>query len=385
MSSSDISSKTMIIAGAGPTGLAAALFLSQYDIKCVIFDEAKVRAPWSRALGVNPRTLDLLDSTGVSDKAVQRGIKVQGFDFHADGATLVSVDTAAALQSLKRPFNLALSQAVMEELLADELRLKGVKVMRGRRLTDCRQETDGTVVAEVEDVQTGRKEELKGNWLLGADGSRSKVRSSLNIEFEGDCLPNKWIVVDLPLKTNLQQNSVHPYLLSDSKILFMVRCVVDRRQETTDNVQMWRVVSNFKNPLQSLPEGVEVAGEPIWISEFPIGHKIASKFAVGNIFLAGDAAHIHSPFAARGMNLGIEDSYKLAQLIAEGKESTYGAVRREIDSAVVNRVRIITTIINGRTWYTRFIRRYLMPNILKYVPSFRTEFVKFGFGLDHQV
>ena len=365
---------TPLIAGAGPVGLAAALFLARKDIRARLIEKTVERAPTSRALAVNPRTLHLLEPTGVTASMLARGLRI-------DHAQLCREDRTLARLSLSDlggayPFMLALSQATSEALLAEALAEYGIAPERGVDLVACAEHDGMDVTLSVK----GETEIVRPSWILGADGAHSVVRNSLHIGFPGHTLPEAWSLMDVPLEGDIDPNAAHIRLFDDGGFLFMLRTVADARSEKPP--YLWRMIGNGPDLFGRLRDA-RLAGEPVWSSSFHISHRIADHLCRGKAFLAGDAAHIHAPIGARGMNLGIEDAWVFAELAAKGRLDHYGQLRRHVDHDVVRRVEALTGLVLGKAAWLRGLRDLVLPAVL-HLPL-RTRILRTMAGLDHAV
>ncbi|RYF88087.1 MAG: hypothetical protein EON95_20870, partial [Caulobacteraceae bacterium] len=186
-----------LIVGAGPVGLAAALLLARRNIKSRIIDSAPEPATTSRAVGVNPRTLDILEPSGVTARILDEALPMSGLVINQQGRRLgeVKIDT----QAIGGRFPMViLPQARTEALLRERLAEEGVEVERGLKLTGLRQDADG-VTAEVEDG-SGASQSITAPILLGADGAHSVVRHQLGVDFPGSAFPEEWELLDVELE-----------------------------------------------------------------------------------------------------------------------------------------------------------------------------------------
>ena len=363
---------TPLIAGAGPVGLAAALFLARHDIQPRIIEKTLERASTSRALAVNPRTLHLLERTGVTAKMLARGLKVTEARLCREDRTLARI----SLSDLggDYPFMLALSQATSETLLAEALAEYGIAPEHGVEVVSCAEHDGMDVTLSVK----GETEIVRPAWVLGADGAHSVVRQSLHIGFTGHTLPEPWSLMDVPLEGDIDPDAAHIRLFDDGGFLFMLRRVADVRTEKPP--YLWRMIGNGSELFSRLRDA-RPAGEPVWSSSFHISHRIADHLCRGKAFLAGDAAHIHAPIGARGMNLGIEDAWVFAELAAHGRLDHYGHLRRHVDYDVVRRVEALTTLVLGRQPWLRALRNLVLPTVLNL--PLRTQILHTLAGLDH--
>jgi 2-polyprenyl-6-methoxyphenol hydroxylase-like FAD-dependent oxidoreductase len=366
---------TPLIAGAGPVGLAAALFLARRGIRTRLIDKATAPSATSRALAVNPRTLHMLEGTGVTEAMLARGQKITEARLYREDRLMARIP----LNSLggDYPFMLGLSQAASEALLAEALVRAGVgRIERGVELVGCAEHEgmDITLAAG------GETEIVRPAWILGADGAHSTVRECLHIGFPGHALDEPFSLVDVPLEGDIDPQAAHIRLFDDGGFLFLVRTVADARTEKPP--YLWRLIGNAPDLFAQLGD-LRPAGPVAWSSSFHVAHRIADHFRRGKAYLAGDAAHIHSPIGARGMNLGIEDAWVFAELAARGRLSHYENMRRHVDHEVVQRVEALTALVLGRQPWLRGVRDLILPAILN--SPLRIQVLRTLAGLDHNL
>lgn len=369
--------KTLIV-GAGPVGLGAALFLARQGRNIRIIDMQETPSYQSRALAVNPRTLEILESTGLTQRLINAGLLIHGIEIHIKKRTIRK--TMSGLHP-KYPFMLALSQAATERFLTMELEVKGVHVERGIKLSGCQAFTE-RVEALLKSGSGGGNEAVECSLLLAADGAHSEVRKQLDINFEGTSLPNEWYLADAPLKTRLLPSLGHIFFLDEGVFLFLIR-VIDNTLNEDPEKPYWRVISNRPDPLNLLLEA-EQAGPSIWSSSFHISHRINSTMAQGNIYFAGDAAHIHSPMGARGMNLGLEDAWVFSELFRTGRLSEYNLLRRPVDEQVVRNVKFLTRVVTAEAGFYYLMKIFIFPNFIR-IPFLWNVMRLTLTGLDHEL
>lgn len=214
--------------------------------------------------------------------------------------------------------------------------------------------------------------------LLGADGAHSQVREALGYSFDGSAFPWTWPLCDVGLDDPLELDAAHVSFVADGLVFLLAL-----------RPGLWRVFGNVPDPLRRLPKGVK-PGEILWRSAFHISHRIASGEAKGRVALAGDAAHIHSPIAARGMNLGVEDAYVFAECAAGAlagnwrRLEQFGQLRRDAHRQVVGRIKALSELARGRSSFGRALRRILIPAIIKFPPAAAAMRALLT-GLDHDV
>lgn len=364
-----------LVVGAGPVGLAAALFLARDGVRTRVIDKRPPRpATQSRALAVNPRTLALLAPTGITDRMLALGLPIRGATIWRRGREIGHVSFGELDDP--HPFLLALSQHATEELLHDALVALGGRVERGIELTSCANVENG-VRAELAH-EDGTTDTVDVPWLFAADGSRSAARASLGINFPGPERGRAWHLVDVPLDTDLEEDRAHIVLLDDG-FLFLLRVVDGQLHRESPR---WRVMGNLPDPLSRLPRGRAV-GEPVWTSTFTIAHRVATRLRDGGVYLAGDAAHVHSPVGARGMNLGIEDAFAFAKHLREGTLDRYGDARHAIDARVIRRIERVTAMASGETAMGRILRSVALRAVTTLGPL-RGVMLNTLSGLDHR-
>lgn len=357
-----------MIVGAGPTGLSAALFLAERGVSVRIVEQHDGLSRHSKAFGVNPRTLSLLESTGVTERLLTQGHRVAALNIWRHGRRMFQLDLAKT--NHRFPFVLIHAQAKSEAALADALKQRGIDVEFNTRLIDIQSDRD-SVIAHLKrpDAQAER---VNCRFALGADGAHSTVRQRLGLGFPGDAYPELWKIIDLRLDSSLAGEQGH-LVLDDQGAVFLIRLEAD----------LWRVAGNVPSLLQHLPVGTH-AGEVLWESDFRIRHSIVQQFRVGSVAIAGDAAHLHSPLGGRGMNLGVEDAYVFAHLIAEQHLDSYDDLRRPVVQSVVRRVARLTQIARGKSFSAR-LARWFSPLVGTTLPLAAGSLRKWVLGLDHEV
>ena len=360
----------LVIVGAGPTGLAAALFLARRHVPVRIIDSAAQASTTSKALLVNPRSLEMLKDSGVAARIIVEGWAVKGMAMHRENREIVSVD----LQDQMPQLPIGLAQARTEALLTDALEALNVRVERGVSLQTLQQ--DAQHVRLSLQLPDGSTQIVQAPLVFGADGARSVVRHELGLDFAGSTLPEQWLLWDVRLDTPLDPLRVHIGLQPDG-FLFLMHL----------RAGIWRVIGNGADPLAQLPYR-SVPGEVIWQSQFRIAHRVASKTSVGRVALGGDAAHIHSPLGARGMNLGIEDAYVFADCAFDAfngdleRIQEYAELRHPVHLQVVRNIAALTRVMRGRPAPLRWLRNNLIPELVKIAPL-RHRLLKTVAGLDH--
>nr|WP_063572604.1 FAD-dependent monooxygenase [Luteibacter rhizovicinus] len=364
-----MSQPSVLIAGAGPTGLAAALFLDIRGVKARIVDSALQAAPHSRALVVNPRTLDLLADTGVTERMLAEGRRIRGVRFHENGEVLATVEAA----SMHPRYGLTvLSQERSEALLTEALLARNIHVERGVR-AGCVGQDDAEVRVALNGASDGEDGYAA---VFAADGAHSDFRKTLEIGFSGSSYPEPWPLYDLPLETTLDLDHAHVMFFPEGMIFLLAL-----------NDEIWRVISNMPHPLAKLPAGT-VSSEPMWESSFHVAHRVADRCAIDRIALGGDAAHVHSPVGARGMNLGIEDAAAFAMYFTVPGAKPMDALERyhrerhAVHKGVVRRVHAVTSMARSGNPLVARLRHAALPWV-SHMPALSQRILRTVAGLDH--
>lgn len=359
-----------LIAGAGPTGLAAALFLARRGVSVRLIDAASAPAATSKALGVNPRTLDLLAETGVAARLLAEGQAIRRLHIHRHGRTLAVVTLDALRLGARFPL-IILPQARTEALLTEAVAALGVAVERGLALDDLSQDDDG-VSARLSSGET-----LRTPLLFAANGAHSTVRKRLALGFPGDAWAEPWQLIDVDLSGPPPDEA---WIDFRDDAVFVCLPYSGAR---------FRLIGFGPPLLNTLPEGWR-AGAVRWRSDFHISHRMVTAMSVGRVALGGDAAHIHSPIGARGMNLGIEDAFVFADCAADvlagqaERLAAYDRLRRPVDHAVVRRVRALTRFVRNTGPGADLARRVAIPLVTR-LPFVLERIARIGLGLDHPV
>jgi len=279
-----------VVVGAGPVGLAVALFLARQGLVPRVVERRGEPSQHSKALAVTPRTLEILEPTGLTQPMLDLGLPIHGVRFYRGERVLAAFSLAGIHPTY--PFMLALSQASTEGLLAGALEGVGGRVERSVEMVGCRALSDRVEVA-LEPSAGGPGETVQCPWLLAADGAHSLARQQLGVDFPGSTFAREWHLADAPLRTGLAPDHAHIFFLPGGAFIFMLRVVNDARQELID-APLWRVLGNRPEPLSWLVQA-EQCSEPVWTSSFHVSHRLSATLAMKNVYFAGDAAHIHSP------------------------------------------------------------------------------------------
>lgn len=274
----------VLVVGAGPVGLACALELSRLGAEVRIVDRNADRTELSKAVGINARTLELLEASGVTPRLVEAGLRVAGVNLRYDGELLATV----RLDRLDHRYNfiLSLPQSETEAILEDALAARGITVERETEFGVFEQNEDG-VTARL--LRGNRVEHFAGDYIAGSDGAHSTVRKALGLEFGGERYPDEWSLADIRMDWPYGHGDGELLMRADRPLLFVISMPGNR----------FRAIATAPDALDLLPEGSDVQ-EILWQANFTVSLRQVDSYGSGRVFVAGDAAHIHSPAGGRG-------------------------------------------------------------------------------------
>ncbi|HWF69800.1 MAG TPA: FAD-dependent monooxygenase [Mycobacterium sp.] len=344
---------TVLIVGAGPTGLTMAIELARRGVDVEIVDASAEMHDDTRALGVQPRTLELFDTIGVADAAVDRGLPVGAFSVFSENKRIIHVNMNGL--DTPYPFTLMLPQSQTEALLAARLAEFGVTVKRPVELTALTQDRNG-VQATLRHAD-GRIELTECDWLVGCDGARSRVRTQLGVPFAGTAFEENFAVADLRLDWSMPHDQFLAFLNRGSFVAYFpmpsgaYRTAVGypKGQAPEGDVSF----SEIQRAVEKCsPEGARVTAVN-QTARFRINQRKVERHSVGRVFLAGDAAHIHSVVGAQGMNTGIQDAFNLGWKLAG--VALNRAPRQLLDTYQDERAPVVNRLVKGTRTFTRLV------------------------------
>ncbi|MEU3948354.1 FAD-dependent monooxygenase [Streptomyces sp. NPDC029526] len=362
----------VLIVGAGPVGLSAAAELRRHGVTCRLIDRLPARRPYAKAVGIQPRTLEIWDRTGLVRAVLESAVPLRGQLVYVDGRERARIDLTLPPEV---PYGFAaLPQYETERLLEECVAGLGTRIERGTELVSFEQDDQG-VTARLR-TASGAEEEVRVGHLVGCDGAHSAVRKGLGISFEGGALPDAYMLADVEADWDMPPG----YGIRSSRggengsadVLVCIPLPGTRRYRMSMLVppSPARGPGGAERPGDGdggVAHGLEAGTPPLlsdiqdvvdrlaprparltsmrWSSVFRISHRIVDRYGEGRVFLAGDAAHIHPPTGAQGMNTGIQDACNLAwklALVVRGEAgpallATYDAERRPVGEEVVGR------------------------------------------------
>ncbi|KAG9239305.1 FAD binding domain-containing protein [Amylocarpus encephaloides] len=356
--------ENVIIVGAGPAGLMLASNLTRYGIKPCIVDDRSDKTSTGRADGLQPKTIETFKQLGLANPLLQKGVKI--FDICFWNST-----PSTPLQRTRRevhyppgvdviePFILLVHQGMVEDIFIEDLRERGVEVMRSRPFSrySMGQDLKDPIKIVCDNTINGSEESLKAKYLVGCDGARSKVRSSIpSAELVGDSTRAPWGVLDGVIETDFPDLWSKVVIHSEEKGTIL--CIPRERNMTRLYIELNpRMAEALSNDAATQDFVIKRAQEIIapftlkwesieWFSVYKVGQRVANRFTDDEekVFITGDAAHTHSPKAAQGMNTSMHDSFNLSwklNLAIRGLAlpsllSTYTHERRKIAQDLIN-------------------------------------------------
>ena len=327
---------SVLIAGAGPTGLLLGAELQRRGVSCKLVDARSAPLHWDRATVIHPRSLEVFESLGLVDRFLEAGTKQRTVKIYSGGQLLGALDLSECGSSYG--FNLGLSEEVTESILTDYLSALGGTVHRSARLIGASLHSDGAL-AEIE--QDGRRYRVDAEWIVGCDGAHSQVRELSGVFMEGHDIIAPWAVFDATIagwsdgfELNVGYLDSVPVILT---ALPQRRWRVYLRPSSSESDLVDDALSTVRQ-YAAAAAFVDVANP----TRFHCSSKVANRFRSARVLLAGDAAHLCSPAQGHGMNTGLQDAFNLAwklALVCEGVADSslldsYEAERRPVAEMV---------------------------------------------------
>ncbi|WP_084823881.1 FAD-dependent monooxygenase [Nocardia beijingensis] len=333
MSESVFRSRIAVV-GAGPVGLMHAIELFRRGVACRVFDRANAHAETSRACVVHTRTLEHVAQAGIDEPFVTQGRRVRAMNYHFyDDAGAVAEAARLDFTGLdsRYPYVLTIPQSVIEQILREHLASLGGEIEWNTELRSLTTDAGGAVTMRVVDTTTGRDETLHPQWVIGCDGLNSTVRRHLGLAFVGgEYHAGEMRMTDAVL-TATSSGLALPgedldYHIHEHRMALLIPLpgrthrVLVSDMNPVSGAGISR--AGFQSALDDYFHGALTLGDLEGTANFYIRNRVSNRFRRGNIFLAGDAAHIHSPAGGQGMNLGMQDAVNLGwrlALVARGE------------------------------------------------------------------
>ena len=369
----------VLVIGAGPTGLTAACEALRHGLSVRIVDRKPGRSTFSKALVVHARTLEIFETMGIAEKILAEGARFTALNVRTQRRRPVRVDLLdLPWGDTAYPFWLSIPQYATERVLESHLNQRGGRIEWGAELDEIHSNGDHVTVT----LQHGtwRREVARARWLIGCDGGRSRVRDAAGLRLERSDAGATFVLADVRTTADLVEDEGHVFLAPEGMLL-IVPMPEPRR---------WRIIAHvpwgekdaslpvgeaFLDDLIRRRSGIMFGSQDVtWTSQFRLSHGLADHYRRRQIFLAGDAAHIHSPVGGQGLNTGVQDAHnllwKLAAArhmqpgLADGLLDSYEAERRPVARSMVRQTARATSALTTGTPAVRRLLATVAPHLL---------------------
>ncbi|MFI7012638.1 rifampin monooxygenase [Streptomyces sp. NPDC050164] len=384
----------VIVVGGGPTGMMLAGELRLHGVHVVVLEKLAEPTGQSRALGIHVRSIELMDQRGLLERFLPLGQKYETGGFFAGiGKTWPArMDTAHS-------YVLGIPQSVTERLLTEHAAELGAEIRRGCELVGLSQDDDG-VTAELAD---GTR--LRSRYLVACDGGRSTVRKLLGVGFPGEPARIETLLGEMEVGVPPEELAAAVAEVRKTQWRFGTMPLGDGRyrvivpaEGVTEDRTVPPTLEEFKQRLRHFAGTDFGVHSPRWLSRFGDATRLAERYRVGRVLLAGDAAHIHPPTGGQGLNLGIQDAFNLGWKLAaevrgwapEGLLDSYHTERRPVAAAVLDNTRAQTELLSSEPG-PRAVRRLVeelmdLEEVNRYLIEKITAIsVRYDFGEGHEL
>ena len=367
-----------LVVGAGPTGLTLAVEMARRGVPFRIIDREVERTKTSRAIGTQARTVEVFRLMGIPESALEPAARPRALRFAERDRTLTRIPLGDGRPGAP-PRLISMDESDTERVLEQRLEQLGGRVERSMELLGFRVEGE-RVTATLRDP--GGTSELEARFLVGADGAHSAVRREAGIGFAGAAYPERFLLADLDLDWDLSHDEGHIWI-GDDGLVAAIPLPGERRyrvivplppayaaKEYESEAQIAAEAETFLHQRTGLP--LRRVGNPVWASAFRIQRRQADRYRRGPVFLAGDAAHVHSPVGGQGMNTGIQDSFNLGWKLAlaardqaaPGLLDTYEAERHPIARGVLQGTHLGTRLFLAQNPLMQAVREHAVPALV---------------------
>jgi 2-polyprenyl-6-methoxyphenol hydroxylase-like FAD-dependent oxidoreductase len=370
----------VLIVGAGPVGLFLANECARRGLRSRIVEEHSTQSEYSKALAIFPRTLEIFDMAGVVDPFLKAANRVTSVAVITHGRSLAHMRFEP--KETPYPFVAMVPQNVTEKLFAEELQRRGRSVEYETAFVSADQQ-DGYVNVTLD--RKGEPQSVKASVVVGCDGAHSKVRKVMNLPLEGGEYDSPFMLADVETNESLPADELQlcpseqgPLAIFPmNAIRRRVVATVDKPEGEAPSLELVRAIL-----AQRAPSGVE-ARSLHWSSYFRIHHRHAAKLRLNRLFIAGDAAHIHSPFGGQGMNTGLHDIWNLVWkldlfLNGHGNEElldSYSTERLPVIKNVIETTDLMTRVMGTPNKLIQAVRNTVIPMVSHLAP-FQHAFVQ---------
>jgi 2-polyprenyl-6-methoxyphenol hydroxylase-like FAD-dependent oxidoreductase len=368
----------VLVVGAGPTGLTAAGDLARCGRSVVVLERWPNVNPSSRAFATMARTLEVLDARGLADDVLSTSHRAPGVSIFA-GARIDLTHLRSEFQ-----FVAVTPQTNVDQALAGYATSQGAEILRGVEIIALEQNSDGVTVTArpKDDDDPDHRVTWRADYVIGADGAHSTVRDLIGVDFPGKTILSSIVLADVKLGDGAGDGGLTlassrerfaflaPYGRGDDDGAWYRTMVWDRSHQVPDTepVEPTEVI-DVLNRSMGRDVGVREVG---WLSRFHCDERQVVQYRYGRVFLAGDAAHVHSPMGGQGMNTGIQDAANLAWKIdavlagaPDGVLDTYHDERHPIGKRVLVQSGLMARGVTLRPRIARGMRNLIAPRLLR--------------------
>jgi 2-polyprenyl-6-methoxyphenol hydroxylase-like FAD-dependent oxidoreductase len=311
----------VLVVGGGPAGLVAGAELARRGVRVRVIDKLAQPTDQSRAIAVHARSLDMFDRMGIVDELLSTGIKATAMQLYAGHSKLFRVPLGDVDSAF--PFTLTTAQTETERVLGEHLESLGVTVDRGVELVALGQDDRAAHLTLRRD--DGSTEQISASWVIGADGGHSNVRKMVGTKLAGSFVGERFLLADVDADHSLDLDAMHTFFSPDGPVVVLpmaggrMRFLAEVHDAPGTPSDIERHMNPTRDELQAVLDrrigGIRVVRSH-WLTSFEIHHARVPAYRWGRVFLAGDAAHIHSPAGGQGMNTGMQDAFNLAWKLA---------------------------------------------------------------------
>jgi 2-polyprenyl-6-methoxyphenol hydroxylase-like FAD-dependent oxidoreductase len=302
----------VIVVGAGPVGLVAGCELARRGVGVRVIDKLAQPTDQSRAIAVHARSLDMFDRMGIVDELLGTGIKAIAMQMHTGGRDLFRVPFDVVDSAF--PFTLTTAQSETERVLTERLQSFGVTVERGVELVELTQDDEAVHLSLHNGESTER---ASASWVIGADGAHSTARKLVGTKLAGSFVGERFLLGDVDAEHSLDRDDMHTFFSPEGPVVVLamregrMRFLAELHDAPSTPLNMHPTQDELQAILDRRIGGIRVLHSH-WLTSFEIRHARVPAYRWGRVFLAGDAAHIHSPAGGQGMNTGMQDAFNLA-------------------------------------------------------------------------
>ncbi|WP_207928813.1 rifampin monooxygenase [Actinomadura sp. 6K520] len=340
----------VIIAGCGPAGAMLAAELRLHDVRVLVLEKETEPVSFVRIVGLHIRTLELMDMRGLLERILQHGRRRPAAGFFA----AITKPVPTGLDSA-HAYLLGIQQRVLVQLLEEHAIERGAQVRRGCAVAGFEQDDEGVT------VELAGGERLRSRYLVGCDGARSTVRKLLGVGFPGEPSRNETLMGEMEVGVPQEEIAARVAGISETGSRFWLRpfgetvySVVVPAAGVSDRAEP-PTLEDFQRRLRAIAGTDFGVHSPRWLSRFGDATRLAERYRVGRVLLAGDAAHIHPPIGGQGVNLGVQDAFNLGWKLAarirgwapETLLDTYQDERRPVAADVLDNTRAQTELTSA--------------------------------------